>query len=180
MVFGDYLAVVEQAFRRKAELDEQIRIEAVKEPWCRVVDALSCLRGVSTLTGFALATEIGNWSRLDARTIGSYLGLVPSEFSSGQTRSQGGITKTGNPHVRRLLVEAAWFHAKPYQPARSPSLQLAWSKVPGPVNVKADAANRRLYHQWTRFKVRKKRPVVANTAVARQLAGFCHDLAMMV
>jgi transposase len=82
-----------------------------------VVTRLGCLRGVSTLTGFGLAVEIGDWHRLTGRSIGAYLGLVPTESSSGASRSQGPITKTGNGHARRLLIEAAWHHRKPHQPA---------------------------------------------------------------
>ena len=72
-----------------------------------VVHRLSCLRGISTLTAFCLAVEIGDWDRFAEASIGAYLGLVPSEHSSGPHRSQGPITKTGNTHARRLLVEAA-------------------------------------------------------------------------
>lgn len=68
---------------------------------------------MSTLTAFGLAAEIGDWSRLTGRSIGAYLGLVPSEYSSGATRTQGAVTKTGNGHARRLLVEAAWHHRAP-------------------------------------------------------------------
>ena len=77
-----------------------------------VVVRLGCLRGISTLTGFGLAVEIGDWHRFTGSTIGAYVGLVPSESSSGQSRSQGSITKTGNTHARRLLVEAAWHHRR--------------------------------------------------------------------
>ena len=76
---------------------------------------LGCLRGISTLTGFGLAVEIGDWHRFTGSTIGAFLGLVPTEHSSGQSRSQGSITKTGNSHARRLLVEAAWHHRKTYR-----------------------------------------------------------------
>jgi hypothetical protein len=62
---------------------------------------------VLTLTAFALAVEVGDWQRLTGRTIGAFLGLVPTVYSLGQSRSLGGITKTGNGHARRLLVEAA-------------------------------------------------------------------------
>ena len=67
------------------------------------------------MTAFGLAFEIGDWHRLDGSRIGAYLGLVPTESSSGSSRSQGGITKTGNGHARRLLVEAAWHHRQPYR-----------------------------------------------------------------
>ena len=68
-----------------------------------MVHRLACLRGIATLTGFGLAVEVGDWERLTGSSIGAYLGLVPTESSSGQSRSQGSITKTGNTHSRRLL-----------------------------------------------------------------------------
>ena len=98
-----------------------------------VVTRLGCLRGVSTLTAFGLAVEIGDWHRLTGRSIGAYLGLVPSEYSSGDTRSQGGVTKTGNGHARRLLVEAAWHHRTRYRPGVE--LRRRWDRPrrrPGP------------------------------------------------
>jgi transposase len=81
------------------------------------VRRLGCLRGVGVLTGFGLAVEVGDWHRFTGATIGAFLGLVPAEHSSGAQRVQGSITKTGNSHARRLLVEAAWHHRKPYRPS---------------------------------------------------------------
>ena len=81
----------------------------------RVVAGLGCLRGVTTLTGFGLAVEMGGWDRFTGNTIGAYVGLVPSEYSSGASRTLGPVTKTGNSHVRRLLVEAAWHHRPQYR-----------------------------------------------------------------
>ena len=89
---------------------------------------LCCLRGISTLTGFALAVEIGEWHRFDGHSIGAYLGLVPSEHSSGQSRRQGSITKTGNSHARRLLIEAAWHHQPRY--TVGPVLRARWEQAP--------------------------------------------------
>src|SRR5437899_12641205 len=77
-------------------------------PYVDVVERLVCLRGVSTLTAFALTVELGDWKRFRPTSLGPFLGLTPSENSSGQRRRQGGITKTGNTHARRLLIEAAW------------------------------------------------------------------------
>ena len=71
------------------------------------VNRLGCLRGISALTGLALTVEIGDWSRFTGSSIGAYFGLVPSEHSSGTSRVQGPITKAGNTHVRRLLIESA-------------------------------------------------------------------------
>jgi transposase len=99
---------------RRRRLDAEITVMAGEDEWAPVVRRLSCLRGVSTLTGFGLAVEVGDWHRFTGATIGAYLGLVPTESSSGAQRSQGSITKTGNTHARRLLVEAAWHHRKTY------------------------------------------------------------------
>ena len=103
-------------------VDRRDRLDrAIDRRWPRtasytdLVRRLGCLRGISTLTGFGLAVEIGDWHRFSGATIGAFVGLVPTEHSSGQSRSQGSITKTGNSHARRLLVEAAWHHRKPYR-----------------------------------------------------------------
>ncbi len=138
--------------------------------------ASSCLRGVSTLTAFGLAAEIGDWERFDGRSIGAYLGLTPSENSSGERRRQGAITKAGNSHARRLLVEAAWHQRRP---APHPSRELARRREgqPALVRVRAEAAGRRLQRRWRSFDARGKRSTVAAVAVARELAGWCWSLA---
>lgn len=103
---------------RRARLDTEIAGMAADSEFTPVVHRLGCLRGISTLTGFALAVEIGDWGRFTGKTIGSFVGLTPSEHSSGQSRSQGPIAKTGNAHARRLLVEAAWHHRPAYRPGK--------------------------------------------------------------
>ncbi len=122
--------------------------------------------------------EIGDWQRFDGRSIGAYLGLTPSESSSGERRCQGAITKTGNAHARRLLVEAAWQQRRP---ASRPSRELARRREgqPAAVRVRAEAAGRRLQRRWAAFDKRGKRPTVAAVAVARELAGWCWSLATM-
>jgi transposase len=163
---------------RRDRLDAAITAMAADSMFTPVVIRLGCLRGVSTLTAFALAVEIGDWHRLDGRSIGAYLGLVPTESSSGATRSQGSITKTGNQHARRLLVEAAWHHRKPY---RRPGVDLRRrqdSATPA-ARDRGERGNRRLHHRWATFDARHKRAVVANTAVARELAGWCWALAVL-
>ena len=101
--FDAMLATVD----RRDRLDKAIVEMTADSAFTPVVTRLSCVRGVSTLTVFGLATEIGDWDRPTGRSIGAYLGLVPTEYSSGSTRSQGGVTKTGNGRARRLLIEAA-------------------------------------------------------------------------
>jgi transposase len=142
---------------RRNRLDQAITEMATDSVFTPVVTRLGCVRGVATLTAFGLATEVGDWNRLTGRSIGAYLGLVPTENSSGATRSQGGITKTGNGHARRLLVEAAWHHRPRYQPG--PDLRRRWDAASPAARARGQAANRRLHARWVRFDERKKRSV---------------------
>jgi transposase len=162
---------------RRDRLDDAITTMALDSEFTPIVRRLGCLRGVSTLTAFGLAVEIGDWHRLTGRSIGAYLGLVPTEHSSGTTRSQGGITKTGNTHARRLLIEAAWHHRAPYRPSRD--LRRRWDAASAAARERGHTANHRLHTRWTGFDARKKRPVVANAAIARELAGWCWSLAVL-
>ena len=107
------------------------------------------------MTGLALTVEIGDWSRFTGSSIGAYVGLVPSEFSSGTSRVQGSITKAGNTHVRRLLIEAAWHHRKSYSTS-GPSLRARWAKVDPALRARGHAGNRRLYCRWQGFTEREE------------------------
>ena len=138
---------------------------------------LGCLRGASTLTAFGLAVEIGDWNRLDGRSIGAYLGLVSTESYSGGSRSQGSITKTGNGHARRLLIEAAWHHRKSNRPGAE--LRRRQDRASPAARDRGQRANRRLHSRWMNFEARRKRLVVANTAIARELGGWCWSLAVL-
>ena len=167
---SDYEAVLTVKARRD-RLDDAIAAMAAECEFTPVVRRLGCLRGIGTLTGFALAVEVGDWDRFTGKTIGSFIGLVPSEHSSGQSRIQGPITKTGNSHLRRLLVEAAW-HYRPrprvgkalserQHGQRAEAVAIAWS------------AQQRLYRTWNRLEARAKRRTIIAVAAARELAGFC-------
>jgi len=172
-----YEAVVLTSDRR-SRLDAEIEVMAADSSYTEVVHRLGCLRGISTLTGFGLAVEIGDWHRFTGATIGAFVGLVPTEHSSGRSRSQGSITKTGNGHARRLLVEAAWHHAKPYR-APGKVIRDRWDLAPAAARVRGHEGNRRLHQRWQAFNARKKKPTIANVAVARELAGWCWSLAVM-
>ena len=130
---------------RRDRLDRAIDEMAANSSYTPVVRRLGCLRGISTLTGFALAVEIGDWQRFTGATIGAFVGLVPTESSSGQSRSQGSITKTGNTHARRLLVEAAWHHAKPYR-APGKTMRDRWELATPAARVRGHEGNRRLHN----------------------------------
>jgi transposase len=162
---------------RRDRLDAAIVAMAADSPFTPVVTRLGCLRGVGLLTGFGLAVEIGDWHRLSGRSIGAYLGLVPTESSSGASRSQGSITKTGNRHARRLLIEAAWHHRKPYR--AEGALRRRLDAACPAARDRGQRGNRRLHARWASFDARHKQPAVANTAITRELAGWCWSLAVL-
>jgi transposase len=124
-------------------LDEQIMVMAASPRFADPVNRLGCLRGISALTGLALTVEIGDWSLFTGSTIGAYVGLVPSEYSSGNSRVQGSITKAGNTHVRRLLIKSAWHHRKFLQHLRSHTAGPLDQGRPGAVKSSAVCRGRR-------------------------------------
>ena len=133
LVFGEYLAGVTLMEQRRARLGAAIAQKAAAPEFAGIVARLSALRGIATVTAFSIAAEIGGFSRFSsARSFMSYLGLVPSENSSGEAVSRGAITRTGNIHVRTLLVESAWHHARRYSPAHAaPAAGYAAIGAPG-------------------------------------------------
>ena len=146
-------------------------------PWAQTVARLRCLRGIDTLSAVGLCAEVGDFARFDRPgRLMSYLGLVPSENSSGETRRQGAITKTGSGHARRLLVEAAWHYRK--LPARGVALKRRQDGQPANVVAISWQAQQRLHRVWRRLDgERAKRRTIVAVAVARELAGFCWALA---
>jgi transposase len=177
MAFDSGYETVLATKARRDRLDTAIEEMAADSEFTPVVRRLGCLRGIGTLTGFALAVEIGDWHRFTGNTIGSFVGLVPTEHSSGGTRSQGSITKTGNGHARRLLVEAAWHHRPRY--TIGATMRARWGLAPAAARARGDEGNRRLHHRWVRFIDRKKPSTTADVAIARELAGWCWSLAVM-
>lgn len=176
--FEDSRGAVLAAGLRRDRLDARIEELAADPRFAPVVGRLSCLRGVGTLTAFALAVEIGDFHRLAGGTIGAYLGLVPTERQSGPRHARGPITKAGNSHARRLLVEAAWHHRRPPRPSAAIERRRA-SQRPE-VAARAEPAGRRLHRRWAHLEGRRRlRSTVVATAVARELAGWCWSLAVM-
>lgn len=168
---------VDFGLARRNRLDAAIAELAANSEFTDITHRLGCLRGVSTLTAFALAVEIGDWHRFTGASIGAYLGLVPSEHSSGESRRQGGITKSGNTHARRLLIESAWHHKAPYRVGAT--LQQRWDNAPAAARTRGHLGNQRLHRRWNGFTGRSKPHNVANVAVARELAGWCWSLATL-
>ena len=177
VTFEETYDSVLSATARRDRLAAEIEAMAADSEFAPLARRLGCLRGIATLTGFALAVELGDWHRFTGQSIGSFVGLVPSEESSGASRVQGPITKAGNNHARRLLVEAAWHHRTRYTAGKT--MRDRWALAPAAARARGDLGNRRLHRRWASFDRRDKRPVVANTAIARELAGWCWSLAVI-
>jgi transposase len=178
LAFEDAVEAVLLTTDRRDRLDAAIEAMAADSSYTLLVRRLGCLRGISTLTGFGLAVEIGDWHRFTGSSIGAFLGLVPTEDSTGESRRLGSITKAGNGHARRLLVEAAWHHRKSYRNPGS-SMRNRWQLAPTPARVRGHEANRRLHARWQTFQDRHKTNNIAAVAVARELAGWAWSLAVM-
>ena len=136
------------------------------------------MRGISALTGLALTVEIGDWSRFTGSSIGAYVGLVPSEYSSGNSRVQGSITKAGNTHVRRLLIEAAWHHRKSYSTS-GPTLRARWAKVDPALGLAGTPATAASTSGGAVSPNAARTPWSPTSPIARELAGWCWSLATM-
>jgi transposase len=173
----DYLGAIDTLELRRDQLENTISELVPGSPFAQTVARLRCLRGIDTLSAVGLAAEIGDFERFArAGQLMSYLGLVPSEASSGETRRQGHITKTGPKHARRLLVEAAWHYRK--NPARGVTLARRQEGQPANIIAIAWQAQLRLHRLWRRLDIeRGKRRTIVAVAVARELAGFCWALA---
>ena len=144
-----------------------------------LVAGLSSLRGIDFVAAVTLAAEIGDFSRFaHPSELMGFLGLVPSEYSTGGTRRQGDITKTGNSHARRVLVEAAWNYRFPARLSRG--LQIRQEGQPKAVREIAWRAQLRLAHRYRRLSSRKLHPNKICVAIARELAGFLWDIARQV
>jgi len=154
-----------------AAVDRQLEQVAASAPWCDPVRWLCCFRGVATLTALGLLAEIGDFRRFgSARELMSFLGPTVSEYSSGERRSRGSTTKTGNRHARRLLVEAAWHYQHP--PRLSARIKAHDGLVPPAALARAWQAQIRLHHRHRHLTDNGKLATVATVAVARELCGF--------
>jgi transposase len=177
VVFGEYLAHHEVLLARRDRLDGLIAEQSVQGPWAPMVARLRCLRGVDTLTAVGLVAEIGDITAFKhPKQLASYLGLVPSEQSSGTRRRQGAITKAGSSHARRLLIEAAWHYRR--APRVSLTLKRRQAGQPPAAIDAAWRAQIRLHRRWAHLDAAraKKRTTVA-VAVARELACFVWEIA---
>lgn len=178
-VLGEYLALLDYKIDRRAELDRQIEEIAFGEPYRTALGYIRCFRGLDTLAAMTLLTEIGDWRRFaTAGQLMAYLGLVPSEHSSGDRFHRGPITKSGNSRCRHVLVQAAWHYR--HRPAVGRVLQRRQRGQPPHVVAHAWKAQHRLFKTYHRLAHRRPSTQIAAVAVARELVGFLwgvlHDL----
>jgi transposase len=162
---------LEQALARLADLDRAIEAVAQAEPYRAPVAALRCFRGIDTLSAMVRLAEVVDFQRFQRpRELMAYLGLLPSEYSSGERERRGGITKAGNTHARRVLVEAAWHYR--HRPTLGRALRQRSQGQPAAIVGHAWRAQQRLHRRYRHLVGHGKRPPVAVTAVARELVGF--------
>ncbi len=171
----EYIDAVAQSVERVDRLTDQIRLLATEWRMAPVVQALQACRGVSLITAVTFVAELGDLQRFESpRMLMAYLGLTPSEYSSGDRIRRGAITKAGNRHVRRVLVEAAWSYRFPARQTRY--LLRRQRGLPEDVRQIAWKAQVRLCTRYRRLSARGKQVQTVVTAVARELIGFLWDI----
>jgi len=169
-VFGEYLALLDYKISRREDLDAQIERLAFSSAYKPAVERLRCFRGINTLAAMTLITEIGDWRRFERPgQLMAYLGLVPSEHSSGNREHRGPITKAGNSRCRHVLVQAAWTYR--HRPVVGSELKARQRGQPPEVVGHAWKAQHHLHKLYHRIAIRKCSGIAA-VAVARELVGF--------
>jgi len=178
-VLCDYLAAVELLLQRRSTTDEAIERLWPESPYAATIARLRSFRGIDTLTAAGLCVEVGDFHRFrKPRLLFGYLGIVPSEWTTGEQRRQGRITKAGPTHARRLLVEAA--HHCRRTPKVTEQLNRRQRGVDPRVVAIAWRAQRRLHERWVGLRLERKKPAgVVSVALARELAGFVWEAATL-
>ena len=172
-----YCVRVREADAAKAALEAKVKALAQQPRWKQTCDALKCLKGVDAVTAVSIACEADGFARFAAASgFAAWVGLVPSEHSSGESQFRGGITKAGNKHLRKLLVEAAWHYKGA---SRSPKDLAKGQAVDAATRRHANAGVRRLVDRRRSMDDAGKQSSVANVAVARELACWCWAVGRM-
>jgi transposase len=179
IVFQEYLRTINEQNERLARLEQALR-EQVERWWLApVVEAVQVLRGVQFTTAVTLIAELGDLNRFThPKQLMNYLGLTPSEYSSGSKRQQGGITKSGNSHARRVLVESAWAYRHPAKV--SAYLQKRIGHLPKELQDLSWRAQVRLCKRYRALCARGKHVNEVVVAIARELAAFIWAIAKIV
>ena len=179
IVFQEYVRAVHEHTERLQRLEQELQDHVKAWRLNPVVEALQALRGVQFIVAVIMVSEIGDLTRFDnPRELMKFLGLIPSEYSSGEQRRQGSITKAGNTHARRALVEGAWAYRDPAKVSRH--LQLRLEQQPKIIQDISWKAQVRLCKRYRRLVSRGKHANVVTVAIARELAGFMWAIAREV
>ena len=169
--FDEYYYGIKWLEEKLRMMDRRIEEIALSEPYAEGVKKLRCFKGVDYLTAVSLLCEVGDFKRFrSAEAFMAFLGLVPGEHSSGSRRRRRGITKSGNTHLRKLLIEASWHYR--YKSAPGRRLTERRYGQPAELIVYADRAMRRLQAKFFKLVLLGKSSQTAVTAVARELSGF--------
>jgi transposase len=179
IVFQEYVRAVNEQTERLQRLEQELQDQVTSWRLPPVGEALQALRGVQFTVAVTMVAEIGDLTRFDTpRERMKFLGLIPSEYSSGEQRRQGSLTKAGNAHARRALVEGAWAYRYPAKVSRH--LQLRLETQPKVIQDISWKAQVRLCKRYRRLVSRGKHPNVVTVAIARELAGFMWAIAKQV
>jgi transposase len=179
IVFQEYVRAVNEHTERLQRLEDELHEQVHTWRLQPVIEALQALRGVQFTVAVTIVAELGDLTRFDnPRQLMSYLGLTPSEYSSGERRRQGSITKTGNTHARRALIEGAWAYRYPAKVSRH--LQLRLEKLPKPIQDISWKAQVRLCKRYRKLSARGKHANQVVVAIARELIAFMWAIAQEV
>jgi transposase len=178
LTMGDYLHAHDVLLARRDRIEAELEQLAGESMFAEPIARLRCLRGINTLSALGICAEVGKFERFEhPDSLAAYLGIVPSENSTGQQRRQGAITKAGSTHGRRLLIEAAYHYQR--HAAVGEKLQRRQQGQPAHIVNIAWRAQRRLNARWRRLKHQRRKPNgVAAVAIARELACFCWEIAL--
>lgn len=179
IVLREMLLTLDQTRERRQRLEAELKQAVECSPLIEVVQAWQCMRGIKTISATRLAAELGDIRRFTTpRQLMSYVGLVPSERSSGSREWRGSVTKTGNAHVRHVLVQAAW-HSR-HAPSLSAEMRRRQRGQPETVKAIAWKAQDRLHRRYRRLVGRGKPKQKAVVAVAREMLGFIWAIAQEI
>lgn len=181
IVVVDYIQEVEHAAARIERLEGMLDevIKSAPAEMQAVIDALQALRGIAQVSAVTILSELGTISRFQtARQLMGYSGLVPSEHSSGERTRRGGITRTGNAHLRRVVIEAAWAYR--HRPTIGGVLRRRQEKLSSEIKEIAWKAQHRLHTRYRRLTTRGKNKQQTITAIGRELLGFIWAIGVQV
>lgn len=176
LVLQEYRHAVDQAQERLEYLDQKVAELGCNSAYAPVITALRALRGIDYLSAITLVSEIGDFSRFNPGQLMSYIGVVPCENSSGLRTRKGSITKTGNDHVRRIIVESAWHYLR--TPNVGPALRKRQGGLSESIKAISWKTQKRLHSKFRKLLARGKPKQKAVVAVARELVGFVWSIAM--